>query len=290
MRGIPQKRSPPQLYVGLHNQATMPVRPDWKFLLTLLFTVASIVIPVWLWQADLSSKGLTLTLVSTVELQPQSVGALEGLQVSVDGTSVITPFVSVLELSNSGTRPILAADFESPLKIIASKTSEVVKAQVESTMPSSLTPKIEVLGGTLLVYPLLMNPGDALKLTVITEKSRPNFLVRARIAGVQEVNLRDAQSSRKERSRWVVQAVACLLLIVYIVNLTDTAYAAVRKKAFLAYNAVTGLIAGIGAAFLLVVAETSERLENPEMWPVMLSASVVSAVVLIARRRQRSAV
>lgn len=48
----------------------MLFRIDWKFLLTLLVTVASAVVPVWLWQADLSSKALTLTIKSAANLQP----------------------------------------------------------------------------------------------------------------------------------------------------------------------------------------------------------------------------
>ena len=81
---------------------TMLERLDWKFFLTLIIAIASVAVPVWLWQIDLSSKALTLTVKSIAELQTQGISDLDGVQVLVDGKPLASPFVSVLELSNSG--------------------------------------------------------------------------------------------------------------------------------------------------------------------------------------------
>lgn len=262
----------------------MPIAHDWRFLVTLLLTVASVIVPVWLWHADLSSKGLTLTIKSTADLQPERVGTLAGLQVLIDGQSVANPFVSVMELSNSGAKPVLGADFERPLKVVASEPSQIVKAQISSTVPASLSPRVEVIGGSLLVYPLLMNPGDTLKFTVITANAKPSFFADGRIAGVQDVTLRDAQSSRTEKRRWAAQLVACLLLVVYSVNIAEAIHAAVRKREFLVYSVTTGLIAVSGAILLYAFFSIAEGIENLELWPLIPPTFVISAAVLVARR------
>jgi hypothetical protein len=116
----------------------MPNRYDWKFLLTLLLTLASVVGPVWLWKADLSSKEIELSIKSVVEIQPQGVDQIKGVQLSVDGKSLSVPFVSSLELSNVGSKPILAADFEGPLGIDVANPAEVVKVQLGQNSPTSL--------------------------------------------------------------------------------------------------------------------------------------------------------
>lgn len=267
----------------------MTIRLDWKFLLTLLLTVASVVVPVWLWQADLASKALLLTLKSVAELQPHGIGSLEGLQVVVDGKTVKSPFVSVLELSNTGTRPILTADFEGPIKIQASKPSEILKAQVDEAAPSSLVAKAEVTGGVILLQPLLLNPGDRLAFTVVTANSRPEFVVSGRIAGVHEVSLKDAQGNKRERRRGLVYAFVVLLLVVYLVNVSEAALAYIRRKKLLPYRIATAFIAALSAGFFLGFIDPREKLDLVNMWPVMLIAGVISTVVVFARLRQQSA-
>lgn len=37
---------------------------DWKFVATVLVTVAA---PLWLWQYDVSSRSITVTLISSVQ-------------------------------------------------------------------------------------------------------------------------------------------------------------------------------------------------------------------------------
>lgn len=261
----------------------MPIRLDWKFFLTLLFTVASVVVPVWLWQADLSSKALTLTIKSAAELQPQGVGRLEGIQVSIEGKPLHTPFVSVLELTNTGSKPILAADFEGPLKIVVAKPSVVVKAQLESATPTSLEPRVDLVESIVIVQPLLLNPGDVIRLTTVTADARPEYSVRGRIAGVQEVTVNDAQSARKTKRLWLTHAVATLLLAIYIVSMSEFAYVGIRRRVFLPFALATGLVTGLGAALLLAIQSLDEQISVQATWPHMAIAASVSAPILFFR-------
>ena len=267
----------------------MPIRVDWKFLLTLFFTAASVAVPVWLWQADLASKALTLTIKSTAELQPQGVAPLEGLQMSIDGRPLRTPFVSVLELTNAGSKHIVAADFEGPLKIVVAKPSVVVKAQVSSATPTSLEPKVELKEGIVLVHPLLLNSSDVVRLTVVTADARPQYSVRGRIAGVQEVTVNDAESARKTKRFWLTQVVAILLLVAYIVNMTEFLYAGIRRRTFLPFSLATGLVTAFGAALLVVFQNHAEQTSTLTLWLPMAIAALASVPILFFRNRQRSA-
>jgi hypothetical protein len=57
-------------------------RLDWKFFIMLILTAGGLIVPIWLWQYDLSSKALTLTIKSTAELQPQGVALSDGIEIS----------------------------------------------------------------------------------------------------------------------------------------------------------------------------------------------------------------
>ncbi|TAJ20780.1 MAG: hypothetical protein EPO47_05160 [Rugosibacter sp.] len=267
----------------------MPIRFDWKFILTLLFTMASTVVPVWLWQADLSSKALTLTIKSAVDLQPQGLDQLEGIQVSIDGNPLRTPFVSVLELTNTGSRPILAADFEGPLKIAVAKPSVVVKVLLGSATPTSLEPRADLIESLVAVKPLLLNPGDVIRLTVVTADARPEYSIRGRIAGVQKVTVNDAQSASITKVLWLMQVVGTLLLVIYFVSMTEFMYAGIRRRTFLPFPLATGLVTGSGAGLLLIIQSAIEQTKEWAFWPYIAMAVLVSAPILVFRNRQRSA-
>lgn len=266
----------------------MHIRFDWKFFLTLLLTVASIVIPVWLWQADLSSKALTLTIKSVADLQPQGLGRLEGIQMSIDGKPLRTPFVSVLELTNTGSRPILAADFEGPLKIAVAKPSVFVKAQPGSATPTSLEPRADLIESMVVVQPLLLNPGDVIQLTVVTADARPEYSVRGRIVGVKEVTVNDAQSERKTKVHWLAQAEAILLLVIYMVSMEEFVQAGIRRRAFMPFALATGLVTSFGATLLLVIQSPGEQIRASAFWPHFAIALLVSVPIFFVRIRQRS--
>lgn len=268
----------------------MSIRFDWKFFFTLLLTLASVVVPVWLWQADLSSKAVTLTIKSTADLQPQGLGRLEGIQVSIDGKSLGTPFVSVLELTNTGSKPILAADFEGPLKIAVAKPSVVVKAQLGSATPTSLEPRVDLIESMVVVQPLLFNPSDVIRLTVVTADAPPEYSVRGRIAGVQEVTVNDAQSFSKTKRFWLTQAAATLLLVIYVISFFEFSTAGIYRRTFLPFSLATALVTAFGAALLLTQGPPpGEQTTEWADWLHLAIAALVSAPIYIFRIRQRNA-
>jgi hypothetical protein len=88
---------------------------DLKYLLMLVLTAAGIGVPVWLWFADQTAKSVSVQLVSQVPLYPNNRDAVVGLQITIDGVSLIDPYLSVLKIVNEGGKPVATADFEAPL-------------------------------------------------------------------------------------------------------------------------------------------------------------------------------
>lgn len=178
----------------------MQMRLDWKFVLPLLVTVASVAVPVWLWQYDLRAKSLTVRIVSSVALYSPAASSMPGLQLTLDGKIIDSPILTTLELVNNGSKPIPSNDFEGPLELVVSANAALLGAKVASVVPSSLSAILETDAQTIRLKPLLLNQDDKITFTVLTSGPLPEINTRARIAGVSDVkveNLTGRDRSRK---------------------------------------------------------------------------------------------
>lgn len=259
----------------------MDPRFDWKFFLTLAITIASVAVPVWLWQIDLKSKALSLTVKSTAELQPKGIDSLDGIQLSMDGKALESPYVSVLEFSNSGSRPIVTTDFEGPIRISTEGTSRLVKVRTTSSNPPSLEPALSLAEGVVLLQPLLLNPGDTVRITAVAAGAKPAFTARARVVGVTEINVIDAQVGRETKWYWLGRAVTTLLLTLYFVNVMEFVSAGLRRRIFLPRSLATGGIAALGSAMLesvilITIQSPGDALPTSEILPVVGVAAILS--------------
>ena len=266
----------------------MNPRFDWKFFLTLAITIASVAVPVWLWQIDLSSKSLTLTVKSTAELQPKGIDSLDGIQLSVDGKTLDSPYVSVLELSNSGSRPIVTSDFEGPIRISTESPSKLVKVRPTSSTPLSLEPALSLAEGTVLLQPLLLNPGDTIRITAVATGAKPAFTARARAAGVTELKVIDAQVGRETKRYWLGRFSSTLLLALYLINVTEFAIAGLRRRTFLPRSLATGIISGIGGAILVAI-QSPENAEAASSFLFIMGVAALLSLPFAFRRLRRSA-
>jgi hypothetical protein len=214
---------------------------DWKFSLSLFIALAGVVIPIWLWQVDLDAKNLSLKIVSTTSLSPNGSASMEGVRVTLDDKSLEIPYVSVLEIENTGSRPITQSDFESPISLSVSPPATVVKAQIKDTNPVDLKPTISVSNAQILLNPLLLNPKDRFQITILTAGALPDFAVRSRVAGVSTVLLTDTVVSRTARRYWLRTTVSVLLFSVYFCAALK-ALEGIRKGKFLPESFLLGFI------------------------------------------------
>jgi hypothetical protein len=164
---------------------------DWKFFLGTVVAVAGIAATIYVWRADLSSKAVTVRTVSRTALQPQQASGVQGLRVLIDNNQLMSPWLVVVEVKNTGIRPISASEFESPLEITAGTDSTIIRAQLTSTAPRDIQPRIAVEQGTLKISPLLLNPDDTITIAAIADRGAPTISARSRIAGVSSITVQD---------------------------------------------------------------------------------------------------
>lgn len=159
---------------------------NWKSI-TALLTVASLLIPVWIWRSDVNSKSLQFRVISLVGLQPETATSISGLQISVDGLLLESPFLTVLELSNSGDRPITTSDFEVPLELRAQEGATIVKASVASVSPNDVKAIVTTKAGYVELKPMLLNPRDSVTISVLSSGLQPTYTASSRIVGIASV-------------------------------------------------------------------------------------------------------
>jgi hypothetical protein len=167
----------------------------------LLAAIAGVVVPVYLWRADLNAHSLRFRIVSQTPLQPKEIAANAGLKISVDGQELKSPSVSVVEITNDGARPIPSANFEGPLELNLDGDVRVLRVAVTSTSPTDIRAQFQFDAKSVKLQPLLLNPRDSLTLALITDGSIPTFQPRARISGITGVAVEDATKPAASRTR-----------------------------------------------------------------------------------------
>ena len=169
----------------------MQISFDWKFLVIILVTLAGVIVPVGLWQADRQAKSLSAVIVSQTSLKPDISSNVDGIKILVDNMPIDRPYLTVLKLSNDGSKPILTTDFEEPLEIQMGGDTSIVRSQITEREPKDIQPKTTFDAKVIKIMPLLLNPDDNITFAVVTAGGSPKFNVRSRIAGIAAVALED---------------------------------------------------------------------------------------------------
>jgi hypothetical protein len=159
--------------------------------------VGGIAVPIWLWQADLAARSLALSVVQTIPLQPTGTSAPGKLEVSIDGQLLATPHLSLIEIENTGKRPIAATDFDGPIEIRVASGQSIARARVAEAIPSDLEAKLVAEQEKISVFPLLLNPGDRMRIAIVTSGPPPKYSSRVRIAGVTSAAINDVSNQKR---------------------------------------------------------------------------------------------
>ena len=265
---------------------------DWKFVVTFVVTLAGVVVPIAVWQADLSAKAITVDVVSSTSLEPSTSQQVQGFAVTIEGTAVPKPFVSVLQLRNSGSRPVTAAEFEAPIEISVTTPTRIVRAGVASTDPPDLNPTLALASGNMVVHPLLLNPRDSIKLNVLTADSQPTFSARSRIAGITSIPVTESSTAKMVRSALLQEVIGVVLLSVYLVQMTQALDAFRRRSAIQLWTFLTSIASAFGGTILLVTTgSAADGMVGFRTFLIHASPSVPLAFVIVAlRARLQSAI
>lgn len=265
-------------------------RFDWKTFLTLFLTFASVIVPVLIWQLDFSAKALTLSVKAVSELQQPKSDGLDGIEVLVDGKQLDSVYLSVLEIVNSGSKPIVTTDFEGAIRITAANQVAISKAKIIQTKPSDLNPGFVVRDGAIQIQPLLLNKGDSIEMTVVTAGGRPEFHASARIAGVSNIERINVQEGRISRLFWIDRTVATLLLSIYIMAVFDFASGLLGRSKKDYGSLFVALVCAFGAAVIMsknspIPASSSSSMV--EIFPYAIVASVIAVVARFVKARRK---
>jgi hypothetical protein len=167
----------------------MRVGLDWKYGLMFFVTILGIAVPWVIWRLDAQSHSLSVIVASQTSISPVGDVQMKGLKLTVDGVEVDRPYLTVLELSNDGARPVLATDFEEPISLTVAGSVKIVRAEISEKAPPELEPRLSYAERGLRISALLLNPTDRIVLSVITAGGEPQFGVRTRIAGIKAIKV-----------------------------------------------------------------------------------------------------
>ena len=235
--------------------------------MVLVATLAGVLVPVWLWKADLAARSLHFRKVSQTSLQPPDTAKALELKVSVAGAEIPTPYLTVFELVNDGTRPVPSSDFESPIELVPANKAVIARTSVTGTKPADLAPSLVADALSMKLKPMLLNPGDSVTIAVLTSgEAEPTFISRARIAGVQSVPIIDAQNKTPSPIRsGIILAAALLCLVGANLVIDGWPFQGVRlrpRAVFLIF-----MVSSTGAALFFTV--TLETLGLNGFWPLI---------------------
>lgn len=259
---------------------------DWKFAASTLIAVAALLagslIPYFLWKMDLQSKSISLKVLSSVEIQPTST-VIDGLKMTFEGKEINHPTLTTLEITNDGAKPIPATDFESPVTLFSDPNTEIIRVQIAEKKPAELPAQIKNDQNAVVLSPLLLNPADSIKIVLITTGASPVFKPSARIAGVTEIAVKNAQSRPlPKRAFLIIVIIGCY--IIYMLSAFHYFFPrspGVLKKSVGIISAIAGLNAGLGINLLL--SEFDVVIDIPGWVVIVIVAACIISIYILWR-------
>lgn len=248
---------------------------DWKFIATTVIAIAALVVP----QIDLSSRSFTVRLLSSSALQPAL--NIQNLQISLNGQNVESPYVSTIELVNTGSKPITSADFDGVIQILMANDAKLVSAEITSTTPKNIPVEVTASANKAAISPYLSNPKDVVTIAAITSGARPVFEVRARIVGINEVAFEDSTVRRSSYlSSFFGLATACALLFLYFVF----GPLSLRNKALFIPRGLglcTSAVCALAGARLMNVSLSKETFAGMPYAETLATAATLAAITIL---------
>lgn len=162
---------------------------------------------------------------------------LEGLRITYAGEAVDELSRATFQIRNSGRTPILKKDVVSPLYIQLPQASKVIEAKIAETRPKNLDASVlfNKADGRITVEFALLNSGDVIRVSILTQSTDVAFDAGARIAGISNLVIAPNATLGTKPTRsisWTVYAVGffSLLMAVGGIGLVTMARTELRIK------------------------------------------------------------
>lgn len=222
---------------------------DWKYLVMFVVTLGGSLIPIYMGQSDQAARSITVKRLASTSLQPVRHAGNQELEVMLDGRKIDDPYFSLLKVMNTGSKPIVSSDFETPLELVVTGDTTIVSAQVTKSTPPDITTKVSIDDKRVMIAPYLSNPEDALFLTVITSGGQPGFEPRARIAGVKSIPFVEVSVPKPSKTSFAIKLVSAFAMIsLYFLYMANASNSLIITRP-MAY--ATGMSLILGCTFTL---------------------------------------
>jgi hypothetical protein len=138
------------------------------------------------------------------------------VEILFDGAPVTDVRLVIITINNSGNESIRVDDFERALRFSWAEPARVLTAEVVEVNPESLQPTIKTGVNEIVLNPLLLNPGDWLRIkTLINQVGK--LSVDARVVGVKRITKTTASGKNTTtRTFLLMAAVAVLSLLIML--------------------------------------------------------------------------
>jgi hypothetical protein len=132
-------------------------------------------------------KGLSYMLSDTPILGVHEIRNSGRVQILFDGAPVTEVHLVAITVKNSGNEPIRVEDFERPLQFSWAEPAKILAVEVIEICSESLRPKIKHGANEIVLKPLLLNPGDWLRIKTLVNQAG-KLTVDARVVGVKRIS------------------------------------------------------------------------------------------------------
>ena len=180
---------------------------------SILIPVIGIVAPiVWDWWT--SNFELTIEQNQPTVLVEKK-GKISELEIIYKEKTIDNLSKTTFKLQNTGRKPIMASDFVEPL-IIKPINSNILQASIETQYPNNLKSTLAHSSNNLTIGLRLLNPGDFIVISLLTDNKTPLFYTTARIKNISSLKLEQAEKTISINTHGILPAIFVGLLSTFL--------------------------------------------------------------------------
>jgi hypothetical protein len=194
--------------------------------------------------------------------------------------------LSVIQITSSGYRSILANDFEKPIEIGVQEPVKIVKVDMVTNSPKSISPQVAIVDNLVIIRPLLLNQDDSFTLAIISDQTKPDFNPKVRISGVSDVQVEDATKTKNSTYVTFLMVLVgwCLLVVFSMTSEPKLTHECIKLRERASnFIAFTSLVAGIFIITFAIINEVSL------IWYIVFVFFLRVIAMIVASRLNKSA-
>jgi hypothetical protein len=132
----------------------------------------------------------------------------------------------ILYIKNYGKIPIVKEDFDLPMQFNFSENCNVLSAEVIKTLPEKINVEVITNQNSIVIKPLLINPGDIIVFKILTSKLDDSLNVFSRIKGITSIAKRKESENRNAKfiSLILIYIFVALIAVLYLFIPRDAQY------------------------------------------------------------------